>query len=401
MKILLLSNKAPFPPQDGSAIAVNNMALGMAQNKVEVHVLAINTKKHYKADDAIDPEITKQIKYQSVFKDTDVTLLGALQNLWSKNSYFVSRFYFEAYEQTLIETLKNNTFDIVQLEGVFMAVYIPVIRKYSRAKIILRSHNIEYIIWERYLQTSSNKLKNSYLSIQKNRLKKFELLAFEAVDAIVPITEVDAAIIKKLVPEKPIFSSITGADLGKYQFVENAEQTNTIFYFGSMDWMPNIEAVEWFYKECWHKVKESVPFVKWIIAGKNMPEHIKSLQESEPQIEIIENVENAAAFYHQYNIMLAPILSGSGLRIKLVEGISYGKPIVTTSIGMEGLHCENGKELMIADTAKKFSEVVIALLLDFNAQQKISKNARNYAQTNFENTEITSKLLQFYKTLFH
>lgn len=399
MKILLLCNKAPFPPQDGSAIAVSNMAKGMVQNKVEVDVLAINTKKHFKADADIAPEILKSLNYQSVFHDTDVTLLGALKNLFTKQSYFVSRFYFKAFKQALIQKLKTETFDFIQLEGVFMASYIPIIRKHSKAKIILRSHNVEYIIWERYIATSSNFLKNHYLKLQKNRLKKFELKAFREVDAIVPITDVDAAVIKKLVPKAVIYPSITGTDLSKYQFVESPKEKNTIFYFGSMDWLPNIEAVEWFYNNCWQQVKTAINDVKWVIAGKNMPEHIAALGKFDAQIEIQENVASAVEFYHTYNIMLAPILSGSGLRIKLVEGISYGKPIVTTSIGMEGLHCKHQKELLIADTSDSFAEAVIELLKNESLQTSLRVSARKYAKEHFDNDVLTRNLLNFYKTM--
>lgn len=399
MKILLLCNKAPFPPQDGSAIAVSNMAKGMVQNKVEVHILAINTKKHFKPDHEIDPDITRVIHYQSVYKDTDVKPLEALLNLFSNASYFVSRFYFEAYTQQLINTLQSQCFDIVQLEGVFMASYIPIIRKYSKAKIILRSHNVEYVIWERYIATSSNFLKNLYLKIQKNRLKKFELSTFRAVDAIVPITSIDGEQIQKLVPNQLVFSSITGTDLQQYPFVEKAKQENTIFYFGSMDWMPNIEAVEWFYENCWSAVKEAVPTVKWVIAGKNMPAHIAALASKDASIQTIENVESARAFYHQYNVMLAPILSGSGLRIKLVEGISYGKPIVTTSIGMEGLTCRDKEEVLIADTAASFSAAVIEVLKNKHLQTHLCHAARKYAEQHFDNDVLTRKLLDFYQTV--
>ncbi len=399
MKILLLCNKAPFPPQDGSAIAVANMAKGMVQNGVEVSILAINTKKHFKADGEIPSAILNSLQYQSVYQNTDVTALGAFGNLFSQDSYFVSRFFFEDYKQALIQKLQSQKFDVVQLEGVFMASYIPVIRQYSKAKIVLRAHNVEFIIWERWLSTSSQLLKNIYLTIQKNRLKKYELNAFKSVDAIVPITSVDADVIQKLVPQAKIFPSITGTDLEQYPFVEKAKEPNTIFYFGSMDWMPNIEAVEWFHKNCWEEVKQSNNLVKWVIAGKNMPQNIAMLGENDDRILIQENVESAAVFYQTYNIMLAPILSGSGLRIKLVEGISYGKPIVTTAIGMEGLSCEDKKEVMIANNAPAFTKAVVALLEHNQKQEKLSQAARKYAEEHFDNTKLTSDLLRFYGQL--
>jgi glycosyltransferase involved in cell wall biosynthesis len=400
MKILLISNKAPYPPKDGQAIAVFNMANGLLDNGAEVHVLVINTKKQFRPDENIPVDFRVAANYQSVFRNTDVTALGAFANMFSRDSYFVSRFFFEDYAEALKRKLNEVKFDIVQIEGVFMAVYLPIIREYSKAKVVLRSHNIEYVIWERYIQSSSNKLKNLYINIQKNRLKKFEIDVFNNVDAIVPITSVDGDALQQIVPNKPIHSSITGIDLRKYPAIAAAKVPSSIFYFGSMDWLPNLEAVEWFKSNCWEQVKRNTSAdLKWIIAGLNMPAHILAYADNDDRIETIANVPDAFEFYQTYNIQLAPILSGSGLRIKLVEGISYGKPIITTAIGMEGLGCTNDKELRIADTAASFASNVIELANDVQLQQRLSSAARAYAVQHFDNKTLTSRLLSFYEGL--
>lgn len=399
MKILLISNKAPYPPKDGQAIAVFNMANGLLANGADVHLLVINTKKQFRPDKNVPADFVEAAHYQSVYRNTDVTPLGAFINLFSAKSYFVSRFYFEEYADVLKRKLASVEFDVIQIEGVFMGVYLPLIRKYSKAKVVLRSHNVEYLIWERYIQSSTNKLKNVYIGIQKNRLKAFELSVFSKVDAIVPITSVDAEIIKELAPEKPIYSSITGIDLQKYPAIVNAKEPSSIFYFGSMDWLPNVEAVEWFKANCWEYVKKHTESnLKWVIAGLNMPAHILAYAADE-RIETITNVPDAFEFYKTYNIQLAPILSGSGLRIKLVEGISYGKPIVTTSIGMEGLGCNDDKELRIADTPQTFAENVVEMASSSILQHRLSVAARTYAVDNFDNKTLSGRLISFYKSL--
>ena len=151
MKVLVLSNKAPFPSNDGSSIAIANLALGLADNGIDLHLLTINTKKHFKADEKIDTFIKEKTHYQSVYKDTNPSIIGAFINLFSRHSYFVTRFYFSEFEQALIQVLKTKTFDIVQLEGVFMASYVTIIKKYSKSKITLRAHNVEHQIWDRLL----------------------------------------------------------------------------------------------------------------------------------------------------------------------------------------------------------------------------------------------------------
>src|ERR1700757_1182461 len=102
MRLLQLTNKPPYPPNDGSSIAVYNMSCGLINNQVDLTLLCINTKKHFKADSEVDAEFKSKRKYQSVYRDTDVTTLGAAHNLFSTQSYFVSRFYFKEFEEKLI-----------------------------------------------------------------------------------------------------------------------------------------------------------------------------------------------------------------------------------------------------------------------------------------------------------
>jgi glycosyltransferase involved in cell wall biosynthesis len=398
MKILQLCNKAPFPPIDGSSIAIYNMANGLIANNAELHLLTINTKKHFK-DDALVPATFKaKTNYVSVYKNTNTTPVGALLNLFSADSYFVSRFYFNEFATALTEKLKSIEFDIVQLEGLFMAKYISIIRRYSKAKIILRAHNVEFLIWERHLKNDKNPIKKWYIRLQNNRLKHFELEAVRQTDAIVTITDADKNFFSKLFPEIKIFNSPTGVDIHEYHQNNTVEKVNnSLFYFGSMDWLPNQEAVEWFLKECWPKIHKLHPECRFIIAGRNMPERFKQMIDE--SIIVIENVENKTDFYSTYDIMLVPLLSGSGLRIKIVEGMSYGKAIVSTSIGAEGIPVAKDQDLLIADTAIQFAEAVNMLLKNPVKKTQLEKNAKKFASEQLDNKAITSKLVSFYQEL--
>lgn len=400
LKILQISNKAPYPPNDGSSIAIYNMAQGLIENGAQLHLLTINTKKHFKADNEVPEEFKKRSHYTSVYQNTDTGALGALMNLFSSRSYFVSRFYFSEFENKLIDTLKQNTFDIVQVDGVFMAVYIDTIRKYSKAKIVLRAHNIEHLIWERHLKNAKKSTINKYLSLQNKRLKKFELEVLNKVDAIVPITDHDKLVFEQLGFKKNIFTCITGVDVAEYQTKQGLPlKPKTVFYFGSMDWMPNQEAAKWFLDNCWEKVSKAVPDAKFVIAGRGMPQSF--LQLNLPNVLVIENIKDGKAFFEQHKIMVVPLLSGSGLRIKIIEGMAYGKPIVSTSIGAEGIYCDPKKDLIIADKADDFSNAVIELLTDPAKREELEKNASAFAYKEFDNKNVVSKLVQFYNTLLN
>ncbi len=398
MKLLQICNKAPYPANDGSSIAIYHMAKGLIENKVDLHLLTINTKKHFK-DDSLVPEMFKaRCHYRSVYKNTDTSLIGAFMNLLSNKSYFVSRFYFKEFQEALIEKLQEERFDIVQLEGLFMGSYIKLIKKYSKAKIILRAHNVEFLIWERHIANEKNIFKKWYLQIQTKRLKTFELKTIQEVDASVSITDADKNYLKTLVPAKKIANSFTGVDLNDYQLNPAiTHQEKTLFYFGSMDWMPNQEAVEWFLNECWEQILKQIPDCKFVIAGRNMPEKFKNL--SLPNVIIAENVDNKTDFYSAYQLMIVPLLSGSGLRIKIIEALSYGKAIVSTTIGAEGIPVTNNHNIIIADTAKDFSKAVLSLLENTHKQTELEKNAKIFASELLNNTTITAKLVSYYNNL--
>lgn len=395
MRILQICNKAPYPANDGSSIAIYNLAEGLADNEVELHLLAINTKKHFKPDDQVPDSFKIKTNYQSVYKNTNTTLSGAFYNLFSPHSYFVSRFFFPEFEEALLQKLKKLNFDIVQLEGVFMASYIPLIKKHSAAKIILRSHNLEHQIWERHLSDEKNLLKKWYLNLQNKRLKKFEIDCIHNVDAVVTITDEDKKNISKINSRAQLHTCLTGIKLNEYEPVLNPGAKNTLFHFASMDWLPNIEAVDWLLDKVWPLVLKQHPGARLIIAGRGMPEHIK--QQSSPQIQIIEQVASSQQFYQTYDIMLVPLWSGSGLRIKLVEGLAYGKAIITTSIGAEGIPYTHQKDVMIADNELDFATAISEILAQPELKQRLQKNARTLAEATFNYKTTASDLIQFYK----
>ncbi len=400
LKLLQISNKAPYPTNDGSSIAIYNMAQGFIQNNISLHLLTINTKKHFKADADVPLEFKQKSNYVSVYKDTDTSPIGALLNLFSKQSYFASRFYIKNFETKLIQTLQHTPFDIIQLEGLFMAVYIDLIKKHSKAKIILRAHNVEHLIWERHLKNENNPLKKWYINTQTKRLKQFEIEVLNKVDAVISITDFDKAEFEKLKCKKPIFTCITGVNINEYQQkISEIIKPNTVFYFASMDWMPNQEAVKWFLDNCWETIYKAVPEAKFIIAGRGMPNNLKQL--SKPNVVVIENVTNGKLFYQQHHIMVVPLLSGSGLRIKIIEGMSYGKAIISTSVGAEGINYTNNLNIIIANEANEFSQKVIELLQNKTLQTHLQKNAIEFAYNQFDNVKVVAQLVNFYTQLLN
>ncbi len=397
MKVLLIAHKNPFPPNDGGNMGIYTMIQGLLLNKIELDVLLMNPLKLYKQlDNKWIPAEIKTIKAVTI--NTNVKILPALFNLFTRQSYFVTRFSDKAFENTLIEFLHQQQYDIIQLESIFSAVYLPVIKKYSTAKIILSAHNIEYRIWERMAQHEPNIVKKWYLKLQARRLKQFETQIFNQVDGITAVTELDKQHIASFAPQTPVVVTPNGMDMHSFTRTPFEQQDlNTIFFLGALDWMPNQQGVVWFLDQVWPQILEQCPDVKLIIAGKNIPEWL--MNRKERNVRFYSNVPDTRELYHSYAITIVPLLAGSGIRVRIIEGMAYGKCIVSTSIGAEGIPYENHKNIVIADTPENFAKAVVQLLKSPEKVKYIQHNARQTAEKFYSRENVYLPLMELFKQL--
>ena len=179
--------------------------------------------------------------------DNRVKPFDAFLNLFNKDSYHVSRFVLKEYNQKLIKLLKETDFDIVQLETLYLTPYVDTIRKYSKAKIVMRSHNVEHEIWERITENTSFLPKKKYLQYLTKQLKQYEVSNLNSYDTIVAITQRDLDYFKKIGLNKQGLVAPIGLDMSNYFPDYNSFQKPlSLSFIGSLDWMPNIEGLEWF-----------------------------------------------------------------------------------------------------------------------------------------------------------
>ncbi|MGB0429128.1 MAG: hypothetical protein ACPGLV_01550, partial [Bacteroidia bacterium] len=190
MKILQLCLRFPFPPVDGGTMAMVSTAKGLTAVGAELTIAALNTTKHW-ANTAKVNEVSKQYNIHALPIDNRITPLNTILNLLGNEAFHVSRFFDRNVEFKIIELLKANNYDAVVFESLFMSPYLNVVKQYSKAVTVLRSHNIEYRIWERVCHQTQNILKRKYLSVQVQRLKKYELELTAQYDLIAAISQVD------------------------------------------------------------------------------------------------------------------------------------------------------------------------------------------------------------------
>lgn len=396
MKILQVTNKVPYPAKDGGAIACMNLTKGFAHLGHDVSVLTMNTEKHHISIDEIPEPVKDFAQFHLVDVPAKIKSFNALVNLlFSKKPYNAVRFIDATFGKALEQLLLENTFDVIQLEGLYVCPYIPLIRKNSDALVVYRSHNIEFEIWERTAKISKG-LKRLYLKNLAKRIKRFEIGWLNSYDLLVPITERDGKILNDLGNRKKQHVSQTGIDASV--LVPNAKHLEhpSLFHIGSLEWTPNQEGLIWFLENCWPLLHEKYPNLKFYIAGRNAPAWLENKMEV-PNVIFEGEVADAYKFMNSKSIMIVPIYSGSGMRIKIIEGMALGKSIVSTPIGAEGIEITPNENIVIASEHNDFVDAISQLIENLDFFQKIGKNAIEFIHEKFDNLATSNKLIDFYK----
>lgn len=390
MNILQLCPKSPFPPTEGGSIAMKAIRDGLQLAGHRVHTFAISTPKI-----TVDAATASKIAdFSYAFLDTSVRTWPALRDLLLNRSYNISRFYSAEIEEKITTLFVQNSFDAVVLESVFMMPYFDAIQKVFAGPIVLRTHNLEYLIWQRVAYNTTSPLKKMYLKILARQLRHYEKNAFRKVTSVAAISSVDAAAIKLLSPE----AQVAVVPFALSVSVEQLKEKTFSFRFGhigSMDWQPNIEGISWLLSEVWPKVKEQVPEATFHLAGRNMP---SQFQTSDAKGVFVQGeVEDAKQFMLSLDALIVPLLSGSGIRIKIAEAMSMGVPVITTSLGAEGLLVKNNEDIFLCDKANEMADTIVRLSSQVGLLVESGRNGTKTIASNHSPEAATALLLELFE----
>jgi len=398
MKILILTNKLPYPPKDGGSIATLNMLTGLRDAGNELSCLALNTSKHTYPVREIPPEIGETIRFIGVDCDSSIKPLHMLFNLvFSRKPYIAQRFNIREYRTELKALLAKENFDVIQMEGPYLGHYLADIRKLSSALLSLRTHNVEHRIWKKKAAHEKSPLKRGYLRNMASRLEKFEMKIASRIDCLVPISETDASYFKNHGCDRDMLTSPTGLSIRDYPFSPLPAEAS-IFFIGALDWLPNQEGLLWFLDKVFNQVLEKVPELSFHVAGRNAPKHYEK-RLRHPGITYHGEVKDARKFMQTYRVMVVPLLTGSGIRIKILEGMALGRPVVTTQTGMDGIPAENIQSVLVSDDPHEFANQLISLLDNKEDLDRNLSASRDLITQNFDTFGLSTRLSQFFKTL--
>ncbi|MFN5182933.1 MAG: glycosyltransferase family 4 protein [Bacteroidota bacterium] len=395
MKFLQICNKIPFPVIDGGAAAMNQIGIGLSNLGHKVKIIAINTHKQEFSEKSLDKNYIDRFNPEYVFLDTRIKSLDALKNLFTVSSYNIERFDDPSMREKIKSVLIREVFDVIILDSLYVTPYVSTIRKYSKAKIVLRAHNIEHKIWERKYLQESNPIKKSYLKLLASRLKKYEQKSVSEVDGVAAISIEDVKYFKKnfSLPIEFIPFGFDERPVPKFESFNNTKA----YFLGAMDWHPNIQAVSWMIENIFPSIDSETRDFSITIAGNKMPSEFLNYKSN--NLIVKGKIDDPISFSDDFGIMLAPILSGGGLKIKVVEAMALGKTVITTDVGAEGLGAIPGKHFYLCNSKEEFISAIKSCIAEKQRAYEMALQGQQFIMDNFNVVSIMKRLEGFVKSM--
>ncbi len=393
MKILFLYNHVPHEITGGS-IATIGMLLALKNEGVKTDLAVLNTSKFPR-----DPREALYLANNVFATDVniDINVKDALKNLFfSKLPYNLERYYTPKFNELLQKLRKGHSYDLIHLDTTHMGLYLPELKKFN-IPILLRPHNVEFEIYKRLSRNMKNPLKKWYYNLLAQRMKRFEQETLPQYDGLIPLTKRDLQHLQKL-GFSGDYEIIPLAEwLKDCEYIPVEEEEDSAGFIGNLRWHPNVEAIDWFLEKVVPILLRKKPDIKIEIAGRGTPERLKKYNSE--NVKIVGEVASDKEFTRKHAVMLSPLLSGSGMRIKIVKAFTQSKYVVSSSIGAEGIAEKDCDFIRIADTPEDFADKIIEGIENKELRRKIKQNAYKQATENYVWDKLGKKLVNFYRKI--
>jgi polysaccharide biosynthesis protein PslH len=298
-------------------------------------------------------------------------VLDYIRQLPHSAPFAISKFSDSRVMQALRDWLPSNRFDVAVCDFLCASPNFP---RELCLPCLLFQHNVESILWKRMASTESNPVRKVAYKIEARKMERYEREALRRFHHIIAVSETDKQHMLEMDPTCSISVVPTGVDTEKYQVFSSASgDPPRIVFTGSMDWEPNIDAMEWFCREIWPTIVNHVPQAKFQIVGRNPHSRVKQLASS--TIEVTGTVASVTDYLREAAAVIVPLRIGGGTRLKIFEAMAMGKAVVSTTIGAEGLDVTSGDDCILADTASSFGDSILALLADRPLRRKYERAA--------------------------
>jgi len=296
----------------------------------------------------------------------------------------ISRWRSDAMRRKIAQLMQEESYDAVVCDFLVAAINFE---RLDHA--VLFQHNVESMIWQRSAATATNPARRIYFGLQASRMLAFERDVCRRAARVIAVSEDDRASMKRMFGVEAA-AVPTGVDLEYFRPpAENVQKSHGLVFVGSMDWMPNIDGVLWFIREVLPLIRALRNDLPVTIVGRTPPQNVLALAESDPHLHVTGSVPDVRPYFWGAAASVVPLRIGGGTRLKIYEAMAAGAPVVSTTIGAEGLEVADGATIALADTPQDFARRCVELVEDTGLSQRMSQAARKLVEERFSWDQVT------------
>ncbi len=372
MKVLFLAHLFPLPLDSGGKIKSYHTLRALADEH-ELHVVAfVRTAQERELIDELAP-LCAGLDVVELERSKMRGLLDAAASLAARRSFIVGRDYRADMAQVVKTAMDRFAPDVVHIDHLQMAQFVDF---QAAPATVLDHHNVESMIIRRIAKSSKSIPMRMYAGIEWPKLQAYELDICRRCDVVVTVSEEDKSTLQSMDSSlSNVYSVPIGVDVNYFQPVQRDRGSLNILSVGTMHWPPNVESMHYFYREVFPTVRQIVPGCTLTIAGQRPVQSILDLQ-SDPSVTVTGYVDDVRDISKNCGVFIVPLKSGSGVRVKILNALAMGLPVVSTSLGAEGLDVESGKHLLIADSPDDFARKVAEVLENPELGDMLGENGR-------------------------
>ncbi len=379
LKVLFFSQRFPYPMDTGGKIRTGKL---LEQLNEMFQITLVSNVERPKDDPYLDQvknlcAAFYPVPWKEVRKYSVRFYLKLMRGMFSRYPFTVINDYSRDLETVLRDLLASRRFDLLVCD--FLQPSLNV-RKINSIPTLLFEHNIESVIPRRHFETARNPIGKAFWWLQWRKMERYERDTCRKFTATVTVSEPDKKCLEERFGIKNVFAIPTGVDTDYYAPRESKVKKNSLVFTGSMDWLPNEDAIIFFAKEILGRIKQKVPDITLTVVGRNPSRRLLQEVEHHPEIDVVGWVSDTRPYISSHTLYVIPLRIGGGTRIKVYEAMGMGKAIVSTRIGVEGLPIRGGDHVILADEPDEFADAVAKCLQDVEQRNRIERNARCFVE---------------------
>lgn len=395
MKILVLTTKSPFPLYEGRALRTYNLIKQIAKNH-EIYLLSfVQTPEEVSGVEHMRT-ICAQVEVEPLYLGIGKwrIVLDMAREFFSASPLLAVKYRSRAMRNKIRAVLAAHDIDLVHLDMLHLGDYLEMFRGWP---VVMVEHNVESVLLRRRVENESNLLRKAYLFYQYVKLRRYEASVCRRVNHVVTVSEIDTDLLRSLSGAVNVTAIPNGVDTAYFQDIVVPRRDHGLVFVGGLSWFPNYDAVHYFCAEVLPRIAAEIPDVTLTIVGKRPDD--KKIRDilGNPRVRLTGLIDDVRPAIAEAAVYVVPLRIGGGTRLKILDALSMGKAIVSTSVGSEGLEVVHGEHLLVADDPESFAREVIKVLRDRDLARRLGTAGRQLVQRQYEWEIIAKDLDRVYQ----